>query len=396
MPIRERRAGTVQTVWFTALTLKLPCLVAGLAACGHAVPPPARVSVADQQVSNAAQFDRLWERFQTLYPSFGYKGVDWRAQRVAHRARALRARSQDEFIVVAREMLAPLRDLHVWFIDPRGDVVPTYRPISVANFDRARWEHAMREAGVASHGGNTVEAVIGGYPYLFIGSWKTPTDAATLDAALARIRDASGLILDVRTNGGGTDATALAMLSRFTAQPLVASYVQVRNGPAVTDLDLPEARLVQPRGGWQFTKPIVVIAGRAGFSATESFVAAMRTLPNVIVIGDTTGGASGNPATFALGNGWQFTVPRWLEYGPDHRPIEGHGVAPQMVIPWTPTRWDGERDPLIDAAVGLLGELNGVYRVAPDVDAPPSNRNLSPIDSGVRGRRTSGGRGSRR
>jgi hypothetical protein len=32
---------------------------------------------------------------------------------------------------------------------------------------------------------------------------------------------------------------------------------------------------------------------------------------------------------------------------------------------WEPERNDSVRDPLIDAAVGLLGERNGVYRIAP-------------------------------
>ena len=32
---------------------------------------------------------------------------------------------------------------------------------------------------------------------------------------------------------------------------------------------------------------------------------------------------------------------------------------------WDPASYDSARDPLIDAAVGLLGERNGVYRIAP-------------------------------
>ena len=349
-------------------------------ACTSATPTRPRVPLAQQQQSYASQFDFIWDRFQTLYPSFAYKGVDWKAQRVTYRARAARARSQDEFIAVAREMLEPLRDLHVWFVDPRGEIVPTFRPTTHANFDRARWERALRDATPVSRGGSAVEANVGGYAYLFIESWKAPTDAATIDLALARMRDAPGLIIDVRANGGGSDATALAIVSRFTPRPLVASYVQLRNGPAVTDLDTPVARIVAPRGPWQFTRPVVIIAGRAGFSATESFVAAMRTLPNVTVIGDTTGGASGNPATFPLANGWQFTVPRWLEFTPDRQPIEGRGVAPQVAIPWTPSTYDSERDPLIDAAVGMLGELNGLYRMAPAIEAPPGG-----LGSGPRG-----------
>ena len=353
---------------YGALPRRLAALLLFGTACHTAAPPSPAFSVVAQARSDGEQFDALWEKFASVYPSFAYKGVDWRAQRTAYRGRAVRARSQDEFIAIAREMLEPLHDLHVWFIDPRGAVVPTYRPATVANFDRNRWERALRDAGMVTKIGGMVEANVGGYPYLFISSWKTPADAATLDAALARAHDAPGLIIDVRTNSGGSDATALAILARFTPTPLVASYVQVRNGPAATDLDMPSPRIVQPHGAWQFTRPVVVIAGRAGFSATESFVAAMRTLPNVMVIGDTTGGASGNPVTFALNNGWQVTVPRWLEFGPDRVPIEGRGVAPNLPIPWLPSQYDSERDPLIDAAVGVLGERNGLYRVAPVID----------------------------
>jgi C-terminal processing protease CtpA/Prc len=282
-----------------------------------------------------------------------------------YRYRALHVRSQAEFIAVARDMLEPLRDLHVFFVDPRGQAVPTYRPTHVANFDQARWQRAVRDAGYTQRGDGVGDAIIGGYGYLFVNRWTGAGDVAALDLALARQREAPGLIIDVRANGGGSDASALALVSRFTTRPFIASYVQVRNGPRAGDLELPTARTVSPRGAWQYTRPVVLITGRGGFSATESFVAAMRTLPNVTVIGDTTGGASGNPATFALGSGWSYTVPQWFELGPDRQPIEWHGVAPHIAIPWMPSLYERDRDPLIDAAVGLLGELNGLFRVAP-------------------------------
>ncbi len=323
------------------------------------------------------QFDYLWNKYEQLYPSFQYKAVDWRAQRALYRPRAQGARSQVEFIAVVREMLAPLHDLHAFLIDPRGEIVPTYQPSGMANFDRARWARALRDASYVSRGNGIGEAMVGGYPYFFIASWNAPLDVTSLDLALARARDASGLIIDVRTNGGGNDATALALVARFATRPFAASYVQLRNGSSPADLDRPVARTVSPRGAWQFTRPVVIIAGRAGFSATESFVAAMRTLPNVTVIGDTTGGASGNPVTFALRNGWQFSVPRWLEYGPDRKPIEGNGVAPHLMLAWNPDAYDSERDPLIDAAVGVLGERTGVYRIAPASNGASLSRNTA-------------------
>jgi hypothetical protein len=321
------------------------------------------------------QFDTLWTRFSDVYPSFDYKHIDWKAQRATYRPRAARARSQDELIAVLREMLEPLRDLHVWFVDPRGQIVPTYRPAAVANFDKRRWESALRDANYVQRAPTAGDASVGGYAYFYIGSWRPPVDDALLDLMLQRARDAQGLIIDVRTNAGGSDAAALAFAGRFTLRPFAGSYVQIRTDPRVRDVEMPLARTIAPRGGWQFTRPVVVIAGRGGFSATESFVAAMRTLPQVTIIGDTTGGASGNPATYGLGNGWQFTVPRWLEFAPDKRPIEWRGVAPHLAIRWDPQHYDSARDPLIDAAVGLLGERTGVYRIAPagsgDLPAPP-------------------------
>lgn len=320
------------------------------------------------------QFDSLWTRFNDVYPSFAYKHIDWQAQRAAYRPRAARARSQDELVAVLLEMLKPLRDLHVWFVDPRGQVVPSYRPDGVVNFDRARWESALRDANYTARGVGIGDATVGGYAYLYVGTWKAPVDSDLLDAMLLRAREAQGLIIDLRTNAGGSDATALAFASRFIRRPFAASYVQIRTDPRVTDIEMPLARTISPRGPWQFARPVVVITGRGGFSATESFVAAMRTLPHVTIIGDTTGGASGNPATFALGNGWQFTVPRWLEFGPDKQPIEWRGVAPHVTMAWEPTQYDSARDPLIDAAVGLLGERNGVYRIAPAVSDPGSKQ----------------------
>ncbi len=311
------------------------------------------------------QFDQLWERFDEQYPSFEYKKVDWLAQRDKYRGRAAQARSQTELVSIAAEMLEPLRDLHIWFVDARGQVLPTYRPSYVENFDRARWRRALRSTGYVQRSADIGEATIGGYGYLFLGSWREGVSIASLDLSMARLRDTPGIIIDVRTNGGGSDETALDFASRFTGQPITASYVQVRNGPAHEDLDVMTARTIKPRGSWQYTRPVVIISGRGGFSATESFIGAMRTLPNVTVIGDTTGGASGSPASFPLGGGWSYSVPQWIEYGPDRQPIEWRGVAPHVFMAWMPSNYDRDRDPLIDAAVGMLAERNGLFHVAP-------------------------------
>jgi len=319
--------------------------------------------------SYEAQFDAIWSQYDKSYPAFGYKNVssaDWNEMRTRYRPRAKASRTEDEFISVMLEMLRPLRDVHSWFVDPKGVVVPTYTPTALENFDRARWARALQGTGWIPHGTAWGEATVAGYGYLYIGTWGAQEiDTIALDAALLRAQHLPGMIIDVRTNGGGSDATAFAFASRFvTKKSQIVSYVQVRNGSNHDDLTPLEERTISPRGPWQYTKPVIVLAGRGGFSANESFVAAMRELPQVTVIGDTTGGASGNPHTFPLGNGWSFTVPQWMEFGPNREPIEWKGVAPTVAVPWAPRGFDNERDPLIDTAVGKLGELNGLWGVA--------------------------------
>ena len=317
----------------------------------------------------AEQFDQIWSEYDKVYPAFGYKNVtqsDWNNLRSKFRPRAVASRTEDEFISVVKEMLGPLRDVHAWFVDPNGTVVPTYVPWALENFDQERWVHALRNASYVAHGNAWGEGMIGGFAYIYIGTWGANSiDSLALDAALLRYRDTPGMIIDVRTNAGGSDAAAFAFASRFVTQPYVVSYVRVRNGAMHDDLGPEQPRTIAPRGTWQYTKPVIVLAGRGGFSANESFVAAMSVLPHATVIGDTTGGASGNPKTIPLGNGWSFTVPRWIELGPDRQPIEWRGVAPGVAVPWAPGAYTIDGDPLIDTAVGMLGEYVGLFRVAP-------------------------------
>lgn len=334
----------------------------GVSAC--ITPPRSRTAP-----SYEAQFDIIWSEYDRIYPAFRYKNVstqDWNDLRDRYRPRAAASRTEDEFISVMLEMLRPLRDVHAWFIDPKGVVVPTYVPTALENFDATRWARSLRDVGYIQHGRSWGEATIGGFAYIYIGTWGAQQiDTNALDLALNRYRDAPGMIIDVRMNAGGSDAAAFAFASRFAEKPVVVSYVSVRNGSAHDDLTPEMARTISPRGLFQYNKPVVVLAGRGGFSANESFVAAMRELPQVTVIGDTTGGASGNPKAFALGNGWRFTVPRWIEFAPDKQPIEWKGVAPNIAIPWSPREFYSDGDPLIDTAVGMLGERNGMFRVMP-------------------------------
>ena len=92
---------------------------------------------------------------------------------------------------------------------------------------------------------------------------------------------------------------------------------------------------VTPTGPRQFRGPVFVLSNRRSYSTAENFILAMRSLPNVTVIGDTTAAASGARIVRELANGWTYQLPEWIEYTTDHRAYEGRGLAPDGVVKGT-------------------------------------------------------------
>jgi C-terminal processing protease CtpA/Prc len=151
-------------------------------------------------------------------------------------------------------------------------------------------------------------------------------------------------------NAGGNDALAFKVATRFFDQSRTFGYVRYRQGSGHDDFTPAMPRTGAPSGAWQFTKPMLLLTGRGCFSSTESFTLALGALPNVTVVGDTTGGGTGNPMTFTLAGAWTYSLPRWIEYDSDMRVIEWSGIAPDRVIPASVTDFDAGRDPVIEFA----------------------------------------------
>ena len=301
------------------------------------------------------QFDQLWETFDRIYPYFTYKQVDWDEARATWRDAALRAGTMDAFALVVGQMLSPLRDVHV-YIESRGGIrTPTFVPQALVNWDQTTWTQYLVHndwAPLTGWGWGRW----GDVGYIAIGTWTTDNmTAADFDHALEQLRDTRELIIDVRMNGGGNDQLAFAVAARFADQARITGYTRVRNGPNHDDLTAPTPRNLSPRGPWQYTKPVTLLVGRGCYSTNESFIAAMGEFPHVTVVGDTTGGASANPSRQEMGEGFHYTVSTWIETTTSGRIIEWNGIAPDIVVPWSPQVMAGGIDQTLEYAITRSG-----------------------------------------
>ena len=75
-----------------------------------------------------------------------------------------------------------------------------------------------------------------------------------------------------------------------------------------------------------------------------------KCLPHVTLVGQPTRGASGNPQPLPLPNGVDVWYSRWVSLLPDGTPIEGEGIAPDVLIEHRedPARFDTTFDEAVE------------------------------------------------
>ena len=105
-------------------------------------------------------------------------------------------------------------------------------------------------------------------------------------------------------------------------------------------------------------KAVVVLTNRSTFSAANNFVSIMKYLPNVKIVGATTGGGSGMPYSSELPNGWwvRFSACSILD---PHGKVTEFGVEPSegCAVDLDPQAALQGRDTMIDFAINVLNEM---------------------------------------
>jgi C-terminal processing protease CtpA/Prc len=296
-------------------------------------------------------FDQLWEAFDRDYAMFVLRPeVDWEKLRTEYRPRAISSKSTAELANVCAEMLRNLRDLHVW-LTCVGNPVPVFDRKRAANANPAAFRSLL---GELNGDRNVMWAITkDDLGFLAINAWNDSV-LGGVNEALEKLRKTSRLILDVRLNGGGSETIARTVAGRFLEAEFTYGYNQIRNGPYHTNLTSRFERKVKPEGPWRYEGSVTLLIGQKCMSSSESFVAMMSGAPRVTIMGDHTCGSSGNPRIFGLPLDMTVSVPRWIDYLPDGKPIDEKGFQPSEKFEATPGAFDGTRDDLLAAALARL------------------------------------------
>ena len=324
------------------------------------LPMPVDLSFAPQQMavsSAATNFETLWKEFDTRYSFFEVKKINWDSLHGVYGAQVSSQMSDGQLFQILSAMLGVLKDGHVNLITPVGTYFYTgWYTRYPTNFlgTTAIARYLSSDYGTTAGGYMRYGKISGDLGYLYIGPNLTG-DAVVwgqaIDVIMDSLKATRGIVVDIRNNGGGNDGLGNIVAGRFADQQRTYGYIRWRNGPLHSDFTDYQAGTVQPQGPRQFTKPVALLTNRHCFSSAEGTILMFKALPNVTVIGDTTGGGSANPISLTLPNGWSYSVSRWIQYTAQKTVFEGAGLPPDIPQWITPADSAAGRDAILERAI---------------------------------------------
>ncbi|KAB8192406.1 peptidase [Nonomuraea phyllanthi] len=176
-----------------------------------------------------------------------------------------------------------------------------------------------------------------------------PDSADRVLKAIARLREGrtlSGVVLDLRGNGGGSPTEAVRLVSAFVHGKATA-YTCAVDGTCQALRTDDTVELVG--------LPLMALTDRGCASACEHFSSAAKDLGFGRLIGTRTAGVISGPAqSYLLRNNTMLSLPARHHLGPDREVIDRIGVAPDHYVPTTPKDAAAGRDPVLAKALTLL------------------------------------------
>ena len=303
-------------------------------------------------------YDVLWRTLDERYCFFTYKNIDWDSLYDVHLRQLKRARTSDDVFKTYCDLMANLRDGHV-NLYAAGDMGRYWKWYT--DFPRNFSEEVVErhylgnDYRIASSFSYTVlrpedDRKIG---YVRYGSFSGGFGEGNLASMFNYLADCHGLILDVRDNGGGNLDYAEILAEHFTDGKVLYGYICHKTGRGHDDFSTPQPRYLEPGDICRWRKPVVVLTNRHCYSATNTFASMMQVLPDVTVMGDSTGGGGGLPFNSELPCGWTFRFSAAPMLNAAGEQIE-NGIAPDVFCQMDTVALHSGIDSMIEAAADYL------------------------------------------
>lgn len=299
-------------------------------------------------------FEHLWTDIHNRYTFFEEKQIDWQAVKDQYHTKIHDALTPHELFDILGDMLAELEDGHVnirstfnrsrnwsWF-----EGFPLF-------YDEQLIYDRYLETDYRIIGPLLVQTVQG-MLYVNYRSFERTVSREHMDEIVRLMQFHDGLIIDVRSNGGGSLQNAQNIASRLTDEEITYARQRFKSGPGRSDFTPWAPLKVVPQSGDKYLGKVAVLTNRKSYSSTTFFAQMMRTLPHARLLGDQTGGGGGTPVFAELSNGWTYRFSGSQTIDMDEQHLE-FGVQVDQLLTHSMDQISG-LDHFIEAAIVWLKE----------------------------------------
>lgn len=305
-------------------------------------------------------FDALWRTLDEHYCFFKEKDINWNEVYSRYSPMISDKMTEEELFEVCAQMLNELRDGHTNLSSPfNTSYYRQWWSDYPQNFNARIVEEHYFNFNYRQTGNVTYGILYQNIGYMRIPSLSYSIGESNLDNILYYLKTCDGLIIDIRDNGGGIMTAVETIVARFITERTLAGYISHKTGPGHDDFSEPYPYYYNPAevGRIMWGKPVAILTNRSTYSASNNLVSIMRTLPNVKIVGATTGGGSGMPFSSELPNGWSIRFSSAPILDPLGRTTE-FGIEPSegCAIDLDPQAALNGHDTILDFAISLLSQ----------------------------------------
>lgn len=199
--------------------------------------------------------------------------------------------------------------------------------------DPAEVERRRRIYRSMNYGFRKAEILPGGVGYVRFDQFADGEDAfRAAAAAMNFVSNSSAVIIDLRSNGGGS-----ASMIRFVAGYLFADKTHLINWDIRAEHKTVQSYSADFVPGQRIIEqPVYILTSERTFSAAEEFTFDMKNLERATVVGATTGGGGHTVAGYTFdfdGFRMAIRVPYGRAYNPEtNEGWEGVGVTPHIAV----------------------------------------------------------------
>ena len=304
-------------------------------------------------------FDTFWHELDRNYSFFTYSQLNWDSVYSVYKPIITTNTSNESLFQIFTSITDLLHDAHTNVYTPMGvtgniNYFDQY-PVNQITLKDSYFETYDATNRIFEYGKIKTSNI--GYIKIktFDGDNKS---FEQIDSILTNLKMTNGLIIDVRSNRGGKISNSQIVASRFADSLRIACKYRVRNGPQHNDFTAWLNVYVSPAKNLIYKhKPIAVLTNRTSYSATEWFVLFADVLPNVTIVGDTTGGGSAMPIVRELSNGWLLRTSNSQTLTPSGRDFQFTGLYPDVPIWIKPEDSFKEVDSIFEKAITILSNF---------------------------------------